>query len=557
MSGTEQERPWLASYRKFGIPADIGPASDPSITAKLDAAMLRYADKPAFRAAGTALSFAQVDRLARDFAAWLQSQGIDRGDRVAVMAPNILAFPIAMLGILRVGAVQVNVNPLYTLRELEHQLSDAGVETIVIFNGSTPTLGQILARTAIRRVITAGFGLGTEAAPSDPPIDPAMNGCAGVTTLSLGAALAQGSALPFAPVALTPEDLLFLQYTGGTTGVSKGAALTHGNLLANCAQYAAFMPTATRPGEEVIVTAIPLYHIFALMVNLITYFALGAENWLVANPRDMGGFVDILKQARPTVITGVNTLYAGLTQHPGLREVDWSRLLLAAGGGAAIVPTVSARWKEITGQFIREGYGLSETSPVASFNPVAVDEFTGTTGLPLPGVDIRLLDDEGRDVAPGEAGEVCIKGPNVMRGYWQKPEANALAFTPDGYFKTGDVGVFDARGFLKIVDRKKDMIIVSGFNVYPNEIEAVVSACPGVAECACIGLPDEKTGEAVCLVVVRLPGASLDESAVLAHCRGELVAYKVPRSVRFVDALPKSTVGKVLRRELRIATTAA
>jgi long-chain acyl-CoA synthetase len=301
----------------------------------------------------------------------------------------------------------------------------------------------------------------------------------------------------------------------------------------------------------VIVTALPLYHIFALMVNFLTMFSVGAENWLVANPRDGDGLVDTLKQARPSVFMGVNTLYAGLTMHPRIGEVDWSRLHLAGGGGAAVIGATSAKWKQITGTFIREGYGLSETSPVLSFNPPHINEFSGTTGLPLPSTDIKLLDDEDREVPIGGAGEICAKGPQVMRGYWNKPEANAAAFTADGYFRTGDIGMFDERGFLKIVDRKKDMIIVSGFNVYPNEVEEVVTACPGVAECACVGAPDEKTGEAVKLYVVKAPGATLSAEDVLAHCRGAMAAYKVPKIVRFVDALPKSTVGKILRRELR------
>ncbi|KQP21582.1 AMP-binding protein [Pseudorhodoferax sp. Leaf267] len=547
-----QERPWLASYRAYGIPAEIAPAQHASVTAMLEEAMRTHADRPALRFAGQPLRYAQVDALSAAFAAWLQSRGVQRGDRIAVMTPNVLAFPIALLGILRAGAVQVNVNPLYTPRELEHQLQDAGARLMVVFNGATPTLAQVLANTPVRTVLAAGFGLGTEPTPQDPPVDAGLLAAPGCEVVSFGAALAAGAALPrFQSVATGPDDLIFLQYTGGTTGLSKGASLSHGNLLANCAQFALFMPSARRPGEEVVVTAIPLYHIFALMVNFISYFSIGAENWLVPNPRDMNAFVALLRQARPTVVTGVNTLYAGLTQHPDLRQVDWSRLRLVAGGGSAIVPAVSERWQAITGHFIREGYGLSETSPIVTFNPAAVQEFNGTTGLPLPSSDVKLLDDDGHEVALGEAGEVCVKGPHVMRGYWEKPQANAQAFTADGYFKTGDVGQFDARGFLKIVDRKKDMILVSGFNVYPNEIEAVASACTGVAECACIGVPDEKTGEAVRLFVVRLPGATLDEAIVLAHCRDNLTAYKLPRSVRFIEALPKSAVGKVLRRELR------
>ena len=541
-----QERPWLATYRDFGIPAEISPPRFRSVTAMLEAAMQRYAAQPALRSFGQALSYADVDRLSRDFAAWLQAQGVQRGDRIAVMTPNILAFPVAMIGIARAGAVQVNVNPLYTPRELEHQLNDAGAAMIVVFNGSTPTLAEIVAKTPVRRVVTAGPALSADSELPSPPVDERLK-----NVVPMVDALAEGSKLPFAPVDLGPDDLLFLQYTGGTTGLSKGAALSHGNLLANVAQFGLFMPEAMREGEEVIVTAIPLYHIFALMVNFISYFAIGAANWLVANPRDMDGFVDTLKQARPTVFMGVNTLYAGLTMHPKLAEVDWSRLRLAGGGGAAIIPTVSARWKAVTGHFIREGYGLSETSPVATFNPAAVKEFSSTTGLPMPSSDIKLLDENDQEAAPGAAGEVCIKGPHVMRGYWEKPQANAAAFTADGYFRTGDVGVFDARGFLKIVDRKKDMIIVSGFNVYPNDVEAVASACPGVAECACVGVPDEKTGEAAQLFVVKAANAALTEAQVIDFCRKELTGYKVPKVVRFIDALPKSTVGKILRRELR------
>ncbi len=541
-----QQRPWLATFREFGIPAETTPSKHRSVTAMMEAAMQRFAAKPALRSFGQTLSYADTDRLSRDFAAWLQAQGVKKGDRIAVMTPNILAFPVAMLGIIRAGAVQVNVNPLYTPRELEHQLNDAGAKIIVIFNGSTPTLAEIVAKTPVKEIVTAGLAVGADSKLPSPPVDERLK-----QTVALVDALSRGAKLPFTPVDLGTDDLLFLQYTGGTTGLSKGAALTHGNLLANVAQFGLFMPEALREGEEVVVTAIPLYHIFALMVNFISYFAIGADDWLVANPRDMDGFVETLRQARPTVFTGVNTLFAGLTMHPKLAEVDWSRLRLAAGGGAAIIPTVSERWKAITGHFIREGYGLSETSPVATFNPAAVKEFTGTTGLPMPSSDIKLLGDDDKEVALGEAGEVCIKGPHVMRGYWEKPDANAQAFTADGYFRTGDVGQFDARGFLKIVDRKKDMIIVSGFNVYPNDVEAVASACPGVAECACVGVSDEKTGEAVQLFVVKASGAELSEAQVIEFCRKELTGYKVPKQVSFIDALPKSTVGKILRRELR------
>jgi long-chain acyl-CoA synthetase len=352
-------------------------------------------------------------------------------------------------------------------------------------------------------------------------------------------------------VELCGDDLLFLQYTGGTTGVSKGASLSHRNLVANTEQYKAFMHDAVHAGEEVVVTALPLYHIFALMVNFISYYSVGAENWLVPNPRDIGSLVEILKEAKCTVLTGVNTLYAALLAHPEIRGVDFSRLRVAIGGGAAVMPTTSERWKVVTGKHILEGYGLSETSPVLCLNPMALDGFSRTVGLPMPSTDIKLLDDADEEVEIGETGEVCAKGPQVMRGYWQKPEANAAAFTADGYFRTGDIGFFDAEGQLKIVDRKKDMIIVSGFNVYPNEIEAVAAACPGVAECACIGVPDERTGEAVTLFVVRAPGGALTEADMIAHCRRELAAYKVPKQIRFLDAIPKSAVGKLLRKDLR------
>jgi len=539
------KRHWIASYGS--IPREIDPDRHPSVNALLDDAMRLYAAKPAFRAFGQTLSYAEVDRQATALAAYLQQVvGVRKGDRVAVMLPNILAFPIAFIAISRLGAIQVNVNPQYTPRELQHQLEDSGAKVIVVYNGSTPALAEVIGKTGVATVVTAGLGdCGAAPVPS-PAVDARLSG-----GIALPAAIERGATLRLAPASVSGEDLLFLQYTGGTTGLSKGAALSHRNLVANIEQYKAFMPDALRPGEEVVVTAIPLYHIFALMVNFLSYFSIGAENWLVANPRDMDGFVQTLKAARPTVFTGVNTLFQGLTLHPGLKDVDWSRLRLAAGGGAAVIGATSQRWKEITGSFIREGYGLSETSPIVSLNPQYIAEFSGTTGLPFPSTDVKLLDEQGREVGIGEAGEICVKGPQVMRGYWEKPEANAKAFTADGYFRTGDVGLFDDKGFLKIVDRKKDMVIVSGFNVYPNEVEAVATGCAGVAECACVGVPDEKTGEAVKLFVVRAPGAELTEAQVIAHCRAGMAAYKVPKIVCFVDALPKSTVGKILRRELR------
>ncbi|HDR8987045.1 TPA: AMP-binding protein [Burkholderia vietnamiensis] len=538
------KRHWIGSYGS--IPAEIDPDRFPSVTALLDDAMRRFAGHPAFRASDRTLTYADVDRLSAALAAYLQQVAqVRKGDRVAVMLPNVLAFPVVFVALARIGAVQVNVNPLYTPHELEHQLNDAGVEVAVVCGGSMATFADVVGKTRVRTVLTVGRDdLGVVDAPA--------GACAALPpgSLALADAFAAGAALQRAPVALDGSDLLLLQYTGGTTGLSKGAALSHRNLIANVEQFAAIVPAARRPGEEVVVTAIPLYHIFALTVNFLSYFAIGAQNWLVANPRDMDGLIDVLKAARPSVFVGVNTLYAGLAGHPRLKEVDWSRLKLSAGGGAAVIDVISARWQAVTGNFIREGYGLSETSPVVTFNPQSVDRFTGTTGLPLPSTDVKLLDDENREVAIGGAGEICVRGPQVMGGYWQKPEANAAAFTEDGYFRTGDIGVFDAAGFLKIVDRKKDMIIVSGFNVYPNEVEAVVTALPGVAECASIGVPDERTGEAPKLFVVLAPDATIGEAEIVAHCRANLAGYKVPKQIRVVERLPKSTVGKILRREL-------
>lgn len=539
-----RNRHWLATYAS-GVPSEIDPDAHPSVLAMLEHAMRRYAEKPAFRCFGQTLTYGDVDRLSGRFAAYLQTRlGVAKGDRVAVMLPNIPAFPLAMLGILRAGAVQVNVNPLYTPRELKHQLIDADAGTIVVFGGVSAALAEIVAETPIRRVIGVGLGDGTAAVLPTPDVDPRLE------HVAFSDALAEGAELPFTPVPLDGDDLLFLQYTGGTTGLSKGAALSHRNLVANTEQFKAFLSDLIRPGREVVVTALPLYHIFALMVNFITYFSAGAENWLVPNPRDMDRFVDTLKAARCTVFTGVNSLFGALVMHPRIGEVDFSSLRVAIGGGTTVLPITSERWKALAGKHILEGYGLSETSPVLTLNPPGPG-FSATVGLPFPSTDIVLLDDSGNPVPVGEPGEVCAKGPQVMTGYWRASDANAAAFTADGYFRTGDIGVFDAAGFLRIVDRKKDMILVSGFNVFPNEVEAIAAACRGVAECACVGSADEKTGEAVRLYVVRTPGAALTEAEVVAHCRRELAAYKVPKQVRFLDALPKSTVGKILRRDLR------
>jgi long-chain acyl-CoA synthetase len=537
---------WLAAYGGR-IPAEINPDAYSSVLEMFEAAMKGYADKPAFRCFGQSLTYADTDRLSRSFAAYLQRKlGVRKGDRVAVMLPNIPAFPLAMMGIVRAGAVQVNVNPLYTPRELEHQLNDAGVETIVIFSGVSATLAEIIDKTLVKRVISVALGDATGTSIPSPAVDARLK-----AAIAFSDALAEGADLAFEQVPVSGDDLLFLQYTGGTTGLSKGAALSHRNLVANTEQFKAFVPDALRPGQEVVVTALPLYHVFALMVNFISYYSIGAENWLVPNPRDMDGFVGILGKSRLTVFTGVNTLFSALTMHPKIGEIDFSTLRVAIGGGATVLPTTSQKWKALTGKDILEGYGLSETSPILTLNPMTGTNSSATVGLPFPSTDIKLLDAEDKEAGIGEAGEICAKGPQVMKGYWQKPDANAAAFTADGYFRTGDIGVFDAKGFLKIVDRKKDMIIVSGFNVYPNEVEAAAAACVGVAECACVGKPDEKTGETVRLFIAKAPGATLCEQDVITHCRRELAAYKVPKEVRFLDTLPKSNVGKILRKDLR------
>ena len=542
------ERIWHAVYGDR-IAREIDLAGHRSVVAMEEAAMKKYAERTAFVSFMNRLTYADVDRLSARFAAFLQGKlGVKKGDRVAIMAPNLLAFPVAMFGILRAGAVQVNVNPLYTARELEHQLNDAGAETIVIFSGSTPTLAAILANTKVKNVVVADVGdCGQTPLPS-PPVSPELK-----DYVKLADALAQGESMQFTPVAIEPEDLIFLQYTGGTTGVSKGAALSHRNLAANMLQLQAFAPDLLRDGQEVVVTALPLYHIFALMVNLLSCFRAGATNVLVANPRDMDMFVKILKASRFSIITGVNTLFAGLMLHPEFKDIDFSNVRAALGGGSAILKATSEKWKSFTGQHIREGYGMSETSPVITFNPTFVDGFTETVGVPFPSTDVSLRDDQGKEVPLGQPGELCVKGPQVMRGYWGRMNENDTVFWPDGYLKTGDIAVCTPEGYFRIVDRKKDMILVSGFNVFPNEVEAVVAHCAGVAECACIGVPDEKTGEAVKVFITRAPGAALTEQQVLEHCRNDLAAYKVPRHVEFRDALPKSVVGKILRRELRDA----
>jgi len=549
------DRIWLEEYPK-GVPADVDTGAYASVAELVERSCERFRDTPAFENMGVTLSYGDVDRLSQDFAAYLQQMGLSRGDRVAVMMPNVLQYPVVTFGILRAGMVVVNVNPLYTPRELEHQLNDSGARAIVIVENFCATLQAVKAKTRVEHVITTQLAdlapwpkslIANLIVKRVKKLVPPWNIPGAVP---LRAALARGRAQAHARVALGPTDVAFLQYTGGTTGLSKGATLTHGNIVANVLQNRAFMAPRLEEGREVIITALPLYHIFALTVNCLLIFALGGKNVLITNPRDLPGFVREMGRHRFTMFTGVNTLFNGLMATPGFEQLDFSALKLAIGGGAAVQKAVAERWQQLTGKGLCEGYGLSETSPTVSVSPFDKPEWNGTIGVPLPSTLVSIRDDDGRELPTGQAGELCVKGPQVMRGYWEKPEENAKAFTADGYFKTGDVALMTEKGYFRIVDRKKDMILVSGFNVYPNEIEGVVAQCPGVLECACIGVPDDKTGEAVKVFVVRKDPA-LTEGQVREHCRSNLTAYKAPKYVAFIDALPKTNVGKILRKELR------
>jgi long-chain acyl-CoA synthetase len=533
--------PWIAHYAPE-TPATIDVAPFPSLVHLLDDALARHAGRPALTSMGRTTTFAELDLMATRFASWLQSQGVAKGDRVAIMMPNLMPFAAAVIGTLRAGGVVVTVNPLYTPRELAHQLRDSGAETLVVFEAFAPTVAAALAEAPLKRIVVVGTGVRGGQTTELPG------------QVSFLQTLQAGGLVAFKPVDLTGKDLAFLQYTGGTTGVSKGAMLRHGNVMANVMQMTAWMRPAMPDAEIVgknVASFLPLYHIFALTFCLLYGLRNGMHNILVANPRDMAGAAKELGGLPIHVLPGVNTLFAGIAANPPLLQmINLKELRLAVGGGTAVQQGTAERWLAATGVPICEGYGLSETSPVASCNVVTEKAWTGTIGLPVSNTELAIRDDDGKDVAVGERGEICIKGPQVMAGYWQRPEETAKVMTADGYFKSGDVGVMDAKGYVKIVDRKKDMILVSGFNVFPNEIEDVVSTLAGVMESAAIGVPDEKSGEAVKLFVVKSDPALTDE-AVQAHCRANLTAYKCPRHIVFIETLPKSTVGKVLRRELR------
>jgi long-chain acyl-CoA synthetase len=557
------DKPWLKSYPE-GVPAQIDVQQFSSLKDILEKSCQRFSARPAFSNMGVSMSYAELDRLTRDFAAFLQSlPGMKKGERVAIMMPNALQYPVALFGTLRAGMTVVNVNPLYTPRELEHQLEDSGARTIVIIENFAHTLQEVVARTGVEHVVTTQLA-DLFPVPKRWLVNAVVKHVKKMVphwridgAIDFRQALRRGAAATFQEVPISPDDLAFLQYTGGTTGVAKGAMLTHRNMVANLQQVHGWVGGELEEGREVVVTALPLYHIFCLTANCLTFMKIGGENLLITNPRDMPGFVKTMQEGRATAMTGVNTLFNGLLNTPGFDALDFSRLKFAIGGGTAVQRAVAERWKQVTRTRLIEGYGLTESSPVACANPLNGD-YNGTIGLPLPSTEACIMSDEGR-VLPrwdgqgareAHTGEICIRGPQVMKGYWNRPDETAQVLTADGFLKTGDVGHMDQRGYVTISDRKKDMILVSGFNVYPNEIEGVVAGHPGVLECAVVGVPDDKSGEAVKLVVVKKDPALTAED-VLKYCRQHMTGYKVPKVVEFRAELPKTPVGKVLRRELR------
>ncbi|CAG4973254.1 long-chain fatty acid--CoA ligase [Novilysobacter luteus] len=554
------ERPWLEQY-PAGVPAQIDVDEFASVVAVLESAIDNFRDRPAFSSLGKTLTYGEIDELSARFAAYLLGElGLKKGDRVAIMMPNCLQYPIATFGVLRAGMTVVNTNPMYTPRELKHQLVDSGTSVILVLDNFAHTVQQVLADTPVKKVITTGLGdmLGF---PKGAVVNFVLKHIKKmVPPYSIPGAvrfrdtLEAGSRHALPKVEVTSDDIAFLQYTGGTTGVAKGAMLTHRNLVANMQQAAAWVGTNVRPGHEVIITALPLYHIFALTANGLVFMKFGGLNHMITNPRDMPGFVKELKGVKFTAITGVNTLFNGLLNTPGFDEVDFSSLHLTLGGGMAVQRSVAERWKKATGCTLVEAYGLTETSPAACINPMDLAEYNGSIGLPIPSTDACIKDEDGNLLPVGEVGELCIKGPQVMKGYWQRPGETAEAIDADGWLHTGDMARMDEQGFFYIVDRKKDMILVSGFNVYPNEIEDVIAMMPEVLEVAAVGVPDEKSGEAVKVVIVK-KDQSLTAEQVLQHARANLTGYKRPHFVEFRSELPKTNVGKILRRELRDEAT--
>ncbi len=550
------EKIWLREY-PLGVPAEVDLNEFSSLKDILEKTCRRFADLPAYSNMGATLRYRDVDRLSRNFGAYLQQGlGLGKGERVALMMPNVLQYPVALFGILRAGLIVVNVNPLYTPRELEHQLKDSGATAIVIVENFAHTLQEVLDQTLVKTVITTQLGdlfpflkrtLVNFVVKRVKKLVPAWH-IPGVVPFKQ--ALREGAARTLSDVPLDHDDLAFLQYTGGTTGIAKGAMLTHGNMVANLQQASAWLSTVSKPAEETIITALPLYHIFSLTANCLTFMKAGGHNILITNPRDMPGFVKELSKIKFTAISGVNTLFNALLHTPGFDRLDFQSLKLSLAGGMAVQRAVAENWRQVTGTPLIEGYGLTETSPAATFNPLTLTEYNGSIGLPLPSTALSIRADDERELGIGEVGEICIRGPQVMRGYWNQPEETAKVMTSDGYLRTGDMGFVDERGYVRIVDRKKDLIIVSGFNVYPNEVEDVVAHHPGVLEVAAVGVPDDKSGEAVKIVVVRKDPA-LTAEALIEHCRRHLTGYKVPRHIEFRTELPKTNVGKILRRAMR------
>jgi len=548
------EKIWLKHYPK-GVPAEIDINAYKSVRDVFEESVTKFAARPAFTCMGKTITFSDLDALSAAFGAYLQANGCKKGTRVALMMPNILQYPVCLFGILRAGCTVVNVNPLYTARELEHQLADSGAEMIVVVENFAHTVQEVLGKTKVRQVIVTSIGelLGFKGIVVDLAlrhVKKMIPEWKMPEATRLHAALAAGRRAKLEPVPVGHEDIAFLQYTGGTTGVAKGAMLLHRNIVANLLQARAWVRPFLSDKREIIFTPLPLYHIFSLTANCLTFMTLGAENVLIPNPRDIPGFVAEMGRFKFTGITGVNTLFNVLVNNPDFAKLDFSALRLTLGGGMAVQEAVAVKWKEVTGCTLVEAYGLTETSPAATMNPLDMPAYNGSIGLPISSTEVTLRDDAGKDVALGQPGEICIRGPQVMAGYWNRPDETAKVMTADGFFMTGDIGVMDYSGFVKIVDRKKDMILVSGFNVYPNEIEGVVAMHPGVLECAAVGVPDAKSGEAVRLFIVK-KDESLTADEVLKHCRKHLTGYKMPRDVEFRKDLPKTNVGKILRRELR------
>jgi len=546
---------WLQSYPQ-GVPADIDIDHIPSLVALFEDACRKYRDQVAYISMGKEMTYGELDAATQAFAGWLQARGLQKGDRVALMMPNLLQYPVALFGTLRAGCVVVNCNPLYTPRELEHQLKDSGSVAIVIVENFAHTLEQVIARTAVKHVVVT-------------PLGEMLGGLKGTIVnfvirhvkkmvpawhlpgaIKFNAALAAGRKQGFKPVVLNQDDIAFLQYTGGTTGVSKGAMLTHANIASNVTQAYAWIKPVVHEGQEFIITALPLYHVFALTANCLVFLMIGARNLLIANPRDIPNFIKEWSKYPVTVMTGVNTLFNALLNNPEFAKLDFSTMNVTLGGGMAVQGPVADKWRQVTGTPLLQAYGLTETSPAATINPLDMKEFNGSIGLPISSTEISIRDDAGCEVPQGQVGEICIRGPQVMKGYWQRPDETANVLYADGFLRTGDMGYVDKKGFVFLVDRKKDMILVSGFNVYPNEVEEAVASHPGVLDVAAIGVADEHSGEAVKIFVVRKDPA-VNERMLIQHCRSVLTGYKVPKHVEFRDDLPRTNVGKILRRALK------